>query len=367
MSLDGRLGGAGRLCRVLVSACFLLGLVSGCAGNKTANVETVFFPPPPDEPRIQYLTGISDSSDITGTQSNFSLVLTGAEKANVIRGLGKTFGITSHKGKIYIAATSSSQVIIIDFANKTFEYLKGAIKGPGVLKKPVSVALDDDGNLYVVDPGRKEVVVYNSAGDYVRTFGKENEKSKIVGIVAFGPDLYAIDNRSNEVKVFDRKTKELVTTFGKTEDEKGLSLPSYINNDAEGNLYITNIGSGKINKYDRDGHWLSSFGKFGDSFGEFARPRGVAIDDTGQVYVVDAGHQNVQVFNKDSRILTFFGNPGLPAGSLNLPAGIAVTKDNLAYFQKYAAPGFRVENVIFVINQYGKPSLSVYGFGKMQK
>ncbi|GFE62106.1 hypothetical protein [Geobacter sp. AOG2] len=366
MNQNDRTRSTGRFCRMLLAACFLMGLVSGCAGNKgVVSGEPVFFPPPPDDPRIQYLTGISDSSDITGLQSNFSLVLTGGEKADVIRGVGKAFGITTHKGKIYIAATTSGQVIVIDIANKTFEYLKGAI-GPGALKKPVSVALDDDDNIYVADTGRKEIVVYNAAGNFVKSFGKESEKSKLVGIVASGPNLYAIDNRANEIKVFDRKTRELVTTFGKSEDANAMSLPSYIAADADGNLYTTNIGSGKILKYDRDGHLLSAFGKFGDSFGEFARPRGIAVDGSGLIYVVDAGHQNVQIFNKEGRILTFFGNPGLPAGSLNLPAGIAVTKDNLEYFQKFAAPGFRLENVIFVVCQYGKPSISVFGYGAME-
>jgi hypothetical protein len=51
---------------------------------------------------------------------------------------------------------------------------------------------------------------------------------------------------------------------------------------------------------------------------------------------------------------------------LNLPAGIAVTKDNLQIFQQQAAPGFQLEKVIFVLNQYGKPSISVYGLGEMQ-
>ena len=81
---------------------------------------------------------------------------------------------------------------------------------------------------------------------------------------------------------------------------------------------------------------------------------------------MDGGQQNVQVFNETGRILVFFGDPGLLRGSLNLPVGIAVTKDNLDYFQKMAAPGFVLEAVILVTNQYGAEKVSVYGLGQMQ-
>ena len=96
---------------------------------------------------------------------------------------------------------------------------------------------------------------------------------------------------------------------------------------------------------------------------------GIAIDEEGQIYVADAGFSNVQVFDKTFRLLGVFGMPGLPAGSLNLPAGIAVTRDNLDYFQKFAVPGFKLEEVIFVANQFItpiNPAISVYGLGKME-
>jgi hypothetical protein len=36
-------------------------LFSACAGPKKVAFKTVYFPPPPDEPRLQYLTSIKDS------------------------------------------------------------------------------------------------------------------------------------------------------------------------------------------------------------------------------------------------------------------------------------------------------------------
>jgi hypothetical protein len=124
-------------------------------------------------------------------------------------------------------------------------------------------------------------------------------------------------------------------------------------------------------KYDIDGNFLGALGKMGDKAGSFARPKGVAVDQEGRIYVVDAGLNAVQVFDDQMRLLIYFGWPGLEAGSLNLPSGIAVTKENIDIYQKFAAPGFQVENLIFVVSQFGQefniPRISVYGLGHMNK
>jgi hypothetical protein len=46
-----------------------------------------------------------------------------------------------------------------------------------------------------------------------------------------------------------------------------------------------------------------------------------------------------------------------------LPAGVTVDYDNLSYFQRFAAPGFTLEYLIFVTNQTGGQKVSVFGFG----
>lgn len=348
----------------LLLIALLVGVLSGCAG-KTGQPGPVFFPPPPDDPHLQYLMGITDSTDVEEKKAGFSFVLTGGEKAGVIKGIGKAYGVTAHKGKLYVCASGSGEVIIIDFVKKTFDYLKGNT-GQGALQKPINLAIDREGYLYVADTGRKEIVVYNPAGDYVKAIGKGFGGS-IVDLAVFKEYLYALDNKANEIRVLDRKTGEQVGSIGRNADpDKSVSAAANFTIDDQGFIYISNIGVGNVLKYDIDGNFLMSFGKFGDSFGQFSRPRGIAVDDAGRMFVADAGHGNVQIFNKNARLLTFFGNPGLEAGSLDLPAGIAVTRDNLQYFQKLAAPGFQLEEVVFVVNQFGSPAISVYGLGEMQ-
>lgn len=349
-----------------IAGLLLALLLSGCAGSQV-KTGPIFFPPAPNPPRIQYLMGISDSSDIEGKKSSFSLILTGRESTELTRRISKPYGITSHKGKIYVCDIGVGNVIIIDPALKTFEYLKGNVN-IGKLKKPANTTVDKDGNLYVADVARKEIVVFTPAGDFLRAIGKEVDM-KPSDVLVDEDSLYVLDiqKKNNEIKVFDLRSGALKGSFGKAvEGGEGLAIPTNFTMDDKGFIYTTNAGTGRIIKLDKDGHILFAFGEFGDIVGKFSRPKGVAVDHEGRIYVVDSGSQNVQIFTDKGRIIAFFGDPGLVKGSLNLPASITVTKDNLEYFQTFAAPGFILEAAILVTNQYGEDKISVYGLGQMQ-
>ena len=366
--------------RFVVKATLLIILssiiFSGCASEKVCSTKPTFFPPPPDDPHIQWLTGISNSKDIGAkeSQSKFSLVLTGKESPDIVKKITKSYGIAAHQGKLYIAESSSQRVTIIDPANGTLEYLKGMANPKGVLVDPVNLAFDKDDNLYVADPGRREIVVYDRYENYVTAFGRDIAKgSKIVSVATYGNDLYALDLGTSRIRVFDPKTGEQIKEFGYSEKpNQSLRAPSNFTFDAGGSIYTTNIGNNKVIKYDVDGNFIGSFGGTGDQFTTFAKPKGIAVDDLGRIYVVDAGTNVIQLFDAQFRLLTLFGWPGLETGSLSLPAGIAVTKDEalMRYFQKYAVPGFKLENLVFVVNQFGSefciPRISVYGMGLME-
>lgn len=344
----------------------MAGLLAGCAA-KSASVGPIFFPPPPEEPHIQFLTGISSSTDFGQESGGLTRLLVG-EVSTVTR-IAKAYGITIHGGKLYICDVGASQVVVIDFAKKTMANLIDE-RGTGRLKKPISVAVDDDGLVYVADNGRKDIAIYNQSGKYVKSYGKSFEHESIIAVAVHGDDLYALDNRLGKVFVLDRKTGEVQSVIGENPDRtKNLALPNGMSVDSKGMLRVVNVGNGTVKEYDRDGNMLSVFGRLGDAPGDFTRPRGIAVDSDGIIYVVDAGHQVIQVFNENRRILGYFGQPGLPAGSTNLPAGIVVSKDNLELFQKFAAPGFKLRQVIFVTNQYTTPfnhALAVYGLGDME-
>ena len=79
------------------------------------------------------------------------------------------------------------------------------------------------------------------------------------------------------------------------------------------------------------------------------------------MYVVDAAFNNVQVFNQAGELLFFFGGRGDVAGDMLLPAQITIDYDSVDLFQDRVMPGYRLDYVIYVTNQYGPDRVSVYG------
>lgn len=353
------------LSRSFIILPLLMGMaIAGCSAPK-AREEAVFFPFPPNKPRVQFLGSISNSTDVEGVRRKFSLFVFGKKEADRVKTIKKPYGVATYKGKIYVSDTGAARIAVIDPLKKTFGYLQ-VNSSAGRLRKPVNLCIDDSGRLYVSDTERKEVVVFRENGEFVTALGGDLDM-KPADVAVDDKFLYVLDMKHYEIKLFERETGKLLRSIGKGSAEaEGLNYPTNLALDADGFIYVTNAGNGKVIKLDRDGHILAAFGKLGDGFGQFGRPKGISIDREQRIFVADGAHQNVQIFNAEGRLLLFFGNPGLPLGSMNLPADVYVTTDNLEHFQKLADPSFELEQVILVTNQFGNSKLSIYGLGRQR-
>lgn len=341
----------------LACLCGLMVTLSGCGTTRKA--EPLFWPSPPDAPRIQYLKAVKDSTDVED-QKSLSLLDLGKKERGVIP-IIKPYGIEVKKGKIYVCDTIQAEVIILDLPGKKAATLAGN-KGGGKLKKPINVAVDDDGFIYVTDTARREVLKYGPDGEFLRAIGSGLDM-KPTGLAVDELYIYVLDVAKQRILLLDRITNELVRVIGPDADPNYRPFsPLGIGLDGKGGIYITNL-DGRIIHYDRDGHPIRKFGKLGTAISEFSRPRSIIFDKEGIMYVVDAGGQHVRLLNDKFQLLMIFGDPGT-RGSLNVPAGIAVSNDNLDYYQQFAEPDFVLDKVVFVVSQFGDHLVSIYGIGK---
>ena len=97
------------------------------------------------------------------------------------------------------------------------------------------------------------------------------------------------------------------------------------------------------------------------NFGQFSRPKGVAVDKEDNIYVVDAAFENVQIFNNKGELLMFFADKRKEGGNLIMPISIAIDYENVEYYKKYVDPKFKLNYLIFVTSQFGNNLVSVYG------
>ena len=80
-----------------------------------------------------------------------------------------------------------------------------------------------------------------------------------------------------------------------------------------------------------DGSFMGLFGRHGDTSGDFAMPKGVAVDSEGHIYVVDALFDAVQIFDRRGAYLLAFGERGINPGRFWLPGGIFIDGHDRIY------------------------------------
>jgi DNA-binding beta-propeller fold protein YncE len=94
--------------------------------------------------------------------------------------------------------------------------------------------------------------------------------------------------------------------------------------DSSNNVYVTDSGNSRIEKFDSSGNYLTQWGSSGSGNGQFSGPSGVAVDSSGNyIYVTDYSNSRIQVFANNTNIIPPFITQQPP--NQTIPAGITVT------------------------------------------
>lgn len=98
----------------------------------------------------------------------------------------------------------------------------------------------------------------------------------------------------------------------------------------DGFVYVADKAHNRIQKFDLAGNFVSMWGSRGSADGELFSPEGIAFHN-GTIYVVDAGNHRVQMFSPNGTLVGSFGSSGVAPGQFLFPAGIDVTADGMAF------------------------------------
>jgi sugar lactone lactonase YvrE len=341
------------------AACLLFSACAGLDGSKSGEggPEHVLIPPPPQQPRLQFLAAYSEDLDVLPPLSGFRRLIVGDRES---RELAKPYGVAIHDGQILVCDTVSGIVAVFDLVDRTVEMLGD---GPnGQLGKPVNIVVDEDGTRYVVDTDLGRVLVYDANNRYIRAIG-DPEAWLPTDVAILGKRLYVTDKKSGQIVLVEKATGEELRRFSETAaGEKTLFAPTNLALGVDGSVYVSDTGNPRVRKFDDRGELLQTFGSVGLMVGQFVRPKGVAVDREDRVYVVDAANSVVQIFNPDGELLLFFGGRGNRPGELYLPATVVIDYDNVDLFADRVAPGYQIEYLVLVTSQYGSNKVSVFGF-----
>lgn len=142
------------------------------------------------------------------------------------------------------------------------------------------VRVDKDDNIWAVDKGSDMIIKFNPQGRVEMVFGRKKEAS---------------DDGAEAWKRVNPPRPPVDGQFRQ---------PTDVTWDTQGDIFISDgyINS-RVAKFDKNGHWVKSFGEPGSGEGQFNTPHGIASDAQGNIYVADRGNRRIQVFDPDGKFL----------------------------------------------------------------
>ena len=131
--------------------------------------------------------------------------------------------------------------------------------------------------------------------------------------------------------------------------------------DPLGNVYVTDTGNNRIQKFDASGAYRTQWGSYGSGDGQFYRPMGIAVDSLCNVYVVDSNNNRIQKFDPSGEYITQWGAYGTDVGQFKEPVGVAVDSEGNVYvtelynrrIQKFNSNGIPLTQWMPTTNNYG--------------
>jgi DNA-binding beta-propeller fold protein YncE len=206
--------------------------------------------------------------------------------------------------------------------------------GPAQFDRPMGLALDHRGHLYVVDMGNNRVQKFDKDGRFLLEFGIFGSEGgqfiePVNATAAHGFSVAVTDARNERWQTFDLEGNFLVAS-AEGADER-LGIPWGISRARDGRLFLSNTQDHSIVVIGLDGRVEFSFGGFGGGRGQLNLPSGLAFSEGDNLLVADAGNDRIQRFDFHGGPLGSWGRKGSGAGQLRAPRGVAVDRQGRVY------------------------------------
>jgi DNA-binding beta-propeller fold protein YncE len=191
-----------------------------------------------------------------------------------------------------------------------------------------SIAVDKDSYIYVTD-AHNRVQKFDSNGNFLMKFGDtgyaDGKFYTLYGVAVDNQgNIYTVDWTKYEIQKFNGQGEFLQKWEVPSCKPGGISSPYNLVVDGQGQLYVTNQSGNCIQKFDNQGNLLQQWGELGEAEGQFNKPLSLTLDAQGNIYVTDNENSRIQKLDPNGNFLAAYG-------PFDYPVGIAVDQESYVY------------------------------------
>ena len=199
---------------------------------------------------------------------------------------------------------------------------------------PHGVACGEDGSLYITLTDLHTIQKFTHEGVFVKGVAGKGAKpaqfKKPKGVEVSRGLVYVCDSGNSRVQIFDSDLN-FVSSFGqKGSSPMSLTSPVDVAFDSSGHIYVADSLRNRVIQFSPKYLYVKTFGNERSASCKLNGPQSVCIGPNDIVYVTDCDHC-VSVYQASGELLANFGGRGGEVGQFLHPCGIAVDDDGFVY------------------------------------
>jgi RHS repeat-associated protein len=241
-------------------------------------------------------------------------------------------GLVVSEGSVFVADYYNSRIDQFSTSGASLGQFGSKGSGAGQFKEPYAVTANPStGALYVADTSNNRIQELSPAGRFLaqwQTWGPSHQLSDPTGLaVGAAGKLYVSDPSGNQVSSWTPPEAgaahlSYASQLGSSGSGNGqFSTPINTAIDGEGNLWVTDCGNNRIEKFSAKGSFIAAYGKEGSGNGQYHCPGGIDINQsTGNVYVADTYGARIEELSSSGAFIRSFGTEG--SGKVTKPGSI---------------------------------------------
>jgi DNA-binding beta-propeller fold protein YncE len=269
-----------------------------------------------------FLQGSAAAYKITPAEPIFTLTHDFLQPSDVAVGI---------QGRIYVLDGVRHRVVVFNSEGVFLSSFGRLGSDKGQLRYPLGIAVDNSGTIYIADTGNRRIQVFSPDGDYKAAFAVAtdlpSQKCEPVD-VAFDEKhkrLYVVDNDNHQIVVYSTDDYAFIGRWGsKGKFSSQFNYPFFTAIADDSSLLVTDVLNTRVQVWSPQGKSVGTIGDWGVDLGQLYRPKGVCSDRANRIYIADSYLGVIQTFNRSGHFKSVVGSRDGTVTKWQTPAGITI-------------------------------------------